>query len=79
MGDRRSESSSKATTGKDVVGIKADVQTIKQLSSSAEAAQANRMKRGLQSLSGAVQDIKQKEAGGKDGREQENSGQGGRK
>ncbi|EEA23834.1 hypothetical protein PMAA_078620 [Talaromyces marneffei ATCC 18224] len=61
MSDRLSDSSYDGTTEEATVAIKADVKTIKQLSSSAEAAKANRGKIAIASLDAAAKKAKEEE------------------
>jgi hypothetical protein len=77
MTDRKSTSSYKGTVGEGVVGIKADVKTIKQLTSSSDAAKAKRYQGGLHSLESAVQKEMQNSGAKQESQQPKDSGHGG--
>jgi hypothetical protein len=63
MGDRLSDSSYDGIAEEAEVAIKADVKSFQQLSSSAEAAKANRLKNAISSLDSAAKKAKQEQGG----------------
>lgn len=84
MADRPSDLPYEAIIEEGTVGVKATPKTINQLTSSAEAAKANRNKKGMQALDQAFQEAAQKEAAekagaGKEVAERDSSGQAGKK
>lgn len=82
MGDRLSDSSYEGTVEEASEGIKADVKTLNQLSSSGRAAQQSRIQKALNSLDTAAKNLKDREgqsgSGGSGGSTQQQGRAGGR-
>ena len=64
MGDRKSDSSYDGRIEEAKISIKTNAKTLKQLSSSAEAAKANRVKNAISSLDSAARKAKEEEMEG---------------
>lgn len=75
MGDRSLDSSYKANVEEGVVAVKADTQTINQLSSSGRAAQYKRMGKALESLANAAPEQKAPEQKAQEQKAQEQKAQ----
>lgn len=61
MADQRPDTSEEGTIEEGVVGISADVKTIRQLTSSSDAAKAKRYQGGLKALDNAFRKEKEKQ------------------